>query len=205
MDLSQKDESLVCGYDNGSIVLWGLTRTEHFKTITCPDKIPILSIKFWKETKNNLITSNTKGIVSLFKVEYSFFQWSVDKKLLLDLSESDKTEYRIDKSGSSGSLPDGVFSIQVLKKELLKSHPLGKYTIVALGSMKTVIIITLEPIISSVYRYNRPTGLPDLTIPSLSWGRGTLPGNNLTCFFVIYERIAYLYIILPEESALTIL
>src|SRR5690348_4231829 len=58
LDLSQREEGMVSGYESGHIVLWGIMRTEMLKTINPTEKSPILAIKFWKETRSNIIASN---------------------------------------------------------------------------------------------------------------------------------------------------
>lgn len=179
IDLNEKDEAMVCGYDSGHIVLWGMMRNEKIKTILPVEKGPVLSIKFWKDTKNNFVASNNKGMVSLYKLESKLFQLNVEKKTLIDLANVDKSGPKFGKTDPLSHLPEGAFSIQVLNKELTKGHPLDKYTLVAIGSMKFVVILTLDPIVSIVYRCQRPAGLADWTIPALGWGEGAIPGNYL--------------------------
>lgn len=178
IDLFPKDEAMVVGYETGHIVLWNTLKTERIKTILPTEKSQVLSVKFWKDTKSLFMASNAKGMIYLYKLESTFFAWNIERKTLFDLTtvDSEKRTAKIGKTDPLIHLPDGAFSIQVLKKELTKDHELDKYTLVAIGSMKFVLIITLEPNISIVYRYHRPAGLCDWTIPSLSWGKGSLPG-----------------------------
>ena len=183
MDLSFKDACLVCGYESGHIVLWGLLRTDLLRMIPPPEKSPVLAVKFWKDVKNNILVANAKGIVYMYKVEYSFFQWSVEKKPLLDLSTPDK-KVKGTKPDPTDTLPDGFFSIQLLNKRDTANIPeLNKHTIIAIGSMKMILILTIEPTVGIVYKFPRPSGLADPMIPSLSWGKGSIPGK-LT--FILY-------------------
>lgn len=177
IDVSQREEGMVCGYESGHIVLWGLMRTEMLKTIIPTEKSPILAIKFWKETRNSIIASNARGAVSIYNLTYYFFQWTVEKKVLIDVAEQEKKMQREGRTDPLGHLPGGFFSIEILTRELTRHHKLNKYTLVALVSMRMVLIVSLDPVVSIVYRYNRPEGLSDLSIPSASWGRGALPSK----------------------------
>ena len=172
-----KDELLLCGYESGHITMWSLMKTALLNVITPTEKGPVLSLKFWKE--DSFIGSNTKGLVYLYKVESVFFKLKTEitKKVLLDLSTSDKK--KSDGLNPLDNLPDGFFSLQFLKKELVKNHPINTSTVVALGSMKMALVLTLEPNVGIVYRINRPTvGLLDPMIPTLSWGKGAIPGHE---------------------------
>lgn len=179
MDFSLKDDILMCGYEKGHLVLWSLVKkNEHLRTINPPDSnpSPIFCIKFWKEGTNNAIVSNGKGVVYLYEFSYKFFQWAADKKMLLN-HEEDKKKGIKDKMGE---FPTGFFNIQLLKKEHTKGHALSKYTLIALASMKMVLVVSLDPSPNIIYKYERPNDINELSISCISWGRGSLMGK--ICF-----------------------
>lgn len=172
IDLSSKDDSLVCGYESGHITLWGITKGDHIKTIAPIERSPILSLKFWKEIRNNFIVSDDKGIVYLYRLDSMLFQWIVDKKVLL--TPADKKAEEINKEEP---LPEAFFTLEVLKKDVIDGHSTAKYSLIALVSMKVVLVVSLEPVIRKVFKYERPNGIPLSCVPSVSWGRGGLPGT----------------------------
>ena len=146
--------------------MWNILKGDLLKTIPPTEKTSILVIRFWKELRNNFIASDTKGNVFLYKVDSLLFQLVVDKKVLLTPQE--------DKSG--GNFQEGFFTIEVLKKELTEGHGLSKYSLVAIASMKVILVITLEPTISKVFKYERPNNISLSSTPCITWGHGAIPG-----------------------------
>jgi len=172
-----REDCLISGYESGHIVLWKVDRNELQRVIPPSDRSPVISVRFWREGRSNVISSTAKGVVHLHTFVYSFFQWTTDKKVLIDAAAAAERRAKSNEIDPLGHLPDGFFDIQVLRRELTRHHSLSRYTVAALASMKMVLIITLEPVVGSVFKYVRPEGIHDLIVPSISWGKGALPGN----------------------------
>jgi len=169
IDMSLRDECLACGYENGNIILWSIQKGDLLKMIPATEKSPVLALKFWKETKNNLISSNAKGVVNLYKLDVILFQWVVEKKVLLSPSNEKKMNKENQKN-TIDELPEAFFSIQVLKPESSEENK-NKYSLVALVSMRMILVVSLEPVISKVFRYERPFETSISCAPSVSWGK----------------------------------
>lgn len=56
---------------------------------------------------------------------------------------------------------------------------LNNSTVVALASASSVIVITLEPSVKSLYKIERPSILKSPAVPCVSWGRGVTPNSTM--------------------------
>jgi len=179
IDMASRDEGLIAGYQNGTIVLWSTLKNERIKTIKPPDKLPILSVKFLRDSKNFFVASTTKGAVYQYKLSTSFLAGDAEKK---EVPIMDTLRKRLQKeileNPAKDLLPEGFFNIELLPKELTRDHLLTRYQIAALCSMKRVILVTLEPVFCIFYISERPDGVSDNIIPCVSWGNGLIPGKG---------------------------
>ena len=159
VDINKEGDALICGHEGGQLVMWDLNNGSNIKTIFAVHDSPVLCVRFWKEGRNNIISSDQSGNVFLLSINRVLFSYTVDKQLLLHKS--------------AGS----ITSIQVLDKQLAKHHFTKNFTVVALCSMSMMLIVTLEPIVRIIYRIDNPQFVKEGAVPSISWGRGALPGR----------------------------
>mmetsp|Transcript_5309 Transcript_5309/g.4497 ORF Transcript_5309/g.4497 Transcript_5309/m.4497 type:complete len:218 (-) Transcript_5309:3137-3790(-) len=143
------------------------------KTVSPKDEHPVLCVKFWKGDSNDMIVSLGSGAVYLYRFNYSFFKWRCDATKLLDPESEKKKEH----AEHLEKYPNGYHSIQILKKEHCRGHPLAQYTVVALASMKMILVVTLEPHVGIVYKFERPPELVFTSVSCISWGIGSVPGD----------------------------
>lgn len=169
MDIDSDRECLICGYERGQIVMWDLNMGTAFKHIIGAHDSTILSLKFWKDGKTHIISSDSNGNVLLLHVHKALFTYSVDKSVLLD--------------GSAGQVCD----IRIARKDILRTPNLKNCVLAALVSPLMVLVVTLEPVVGIVFRSERPTNLRPGIIPSCSWGAGTTPDipNNSDPLFAM--------------------
>lgn len=162
LDISYDGESLVAGYEKGQIILWDLYSGGNLKTILGIHDKEILCLKFYKETKNHIISSDNVGFVYLITVNKVLFSYTVDKQLLL--------------SKSAGN----VSSIRNLRSQdpLYAGHMVRNYTLVALCSLNVLLIISLEPMVRILYKMERPEYIKEGSVPYISWGKGCLKNEN---------------------------
>lgn len=191
----------MCGYESGHITLWGIAKNELLKTIPPTEKSPILTIKFWKEIRNNFVASNDKGIVYLYRLDSMIFQLVVDRKVLLRPVEEREDGSQANPS-SGNSLPEAVFSIQLLRKELTEDHNLSKYSIIALVSMRMVLVVALEPSIAKVFKYERPNSIQPSSVPSVTWGKGAIPGKLFMIYLFFWSIFSILYQVNSSNKSL---
>ena len=173
IDLSAKDDSLASGYHSGHIILWGILKSEQIMVVEPTESGPILSLKFWKGTKHNMIASNSEGFVYLYRLDSVFFQWILDRKVILTPNNEKKSTSQ-ESAQLLKSLPDGFITIQLLKSERKGTDEATPGHFVALGSPKMVLIVSLEPTIAKVFKYIRPLDVGYSNIPSVSWGYGSV-------------------------------
>ena len=184
IDISLTDTTLICGYGSGNIVLWSIQKNERIKTIKPIEMCPILTLKFWKDTKQYFIASTATGSVYMYKMDLVLLKWSVDIKPL-PINEFVRKRNPSNLGYDAGlKLPEGYFSVQILQKEYIRGHALQGSTLIALASLTKVVIITVDPF-NLVYIYKRPNHVAKL-IPSISWGKGAIPGNIIEITSLIY-------------------
>ena len=158
MDIS-KDDGLICGYEHGQLILWDLRTGSNIKTIQGFHIVPILCVKFWKETRSHIIISDIGGNVNLLVINKVLLSYTVDKQMLLTNATSP------------------ISSIAPIRKDFIKNTITS---LVALASMEMVLVVTLEPLVGIVYKFERPSYVKEGLIPSISWGFGPIPGKFLS-------------------------
>ena len=171
MDISQ-DEFLVCGHDKGGINIWELEHGVIIKSIKDYHSTAILSIKFWKDTYNHIISSDNESVIYLITLTKKLFSYEDKKVKLIDCS--------------AGT----VFSIAILRNEMIKEHPLSKLSLIALATIDKVLVISLVTM-NVLYKMENDS---IFGLPYLSWGIGALPGT------LIYQIILISYMKDNEDN-----
>jgi len=161
--ISKDGDCLAAGYEKGQIILWDLYSGSNLKTIVGLHENIILALKFYKETKSHLISSDNAGNVYLINVNKVLFSYTVDKQLLL--------------SKSAGK----VSSIQPLNSQEIfyNGHFVKNFTLVALASLNVMLIIALEPMVRILFKIERPEYVKEGSVPYISWGKGCLKDENM--------------------------
>lgn len=162
IDISKDGDCLVAGYEKGQIIIWDLYSGSNLKTIVALHENVILKIKFYKDTKSHIITSDNVGNVYLLNVNKVLFSYTVDKQLLL--------------CKSAGN----VSSIQALRSQenFYNGHIVKNFTLVAICSINVMLIISLEPMVRILYKMERPAYVKEGSVPYISWGKGCLKEEN---------------------------
>lgn len=160
LDASRDGEALISGYEKGQIVLWDLNTGANLKTIVGVSECPLLSIRFYKETKSHIVCSDNAGNVFLLNINKVFFSFTVDKQLLLHKSAGN------------------VCCIDVLRSQnnFYMAHMIKNYILIAICSLNVVLLISLEPMVRILYKFERPDYIKEGSVPCVSWGKGVLKG-----------------------------
>lgn len=178
---------MVAGYEKGQIILWDLNTGYNLKVITGLHENIILALKFYKDTKSHIISSDNIGNVSLININKVLFSYTVDKQLLL--------------SKSAGN----VSCIQPLKSQdsLYNSHIVKNFALVAVSSLNVLLIISLEPMVRILYKMERPDYIKEGSVPYISWGKGCLNNENLDMknplLAISWGNIVYLLMVTNVE------
>jgi hypothetical protein len=165
MDVSESISHLVCGYCNGFLSLWDLSKTNCIKFIPKEHKSCIIAVKFIRVEKNNFefLSSDLDGKVNRIVVSPGYFITSVDAEAIIEYNKP-------------------IFLIEVFKfnKEDRKRYRFLEEptTIVAFGCLDQILIYQLEPIRLKLFELKKPGYLTSYYVPDISFGFGYIPRNT---------------------------
>ena len=165
MDVSESISHLVCGYCNGFLSLWDLSKTNCIKFIPKEHKSCIISVKFIRVEKNNFefLSSDLDGKVNRIVVSPGYFITSVESEAIIEYNKP-------------------IFLIEVFKfnKEDKKRFKFldEPTTIVAFGCLDQILIYQLEPIKKKLFELRKPSYLTSYYVPDISFGIGYIPRNT---------------------------
>jgi hypothetical protein len=189
IDLASNGENLVAGYVDGSVKLWDVIKGTMVKAAHDLHSSPITSLRFISESKLSAISVDAGGLVN--KVTFSkTMLWntvSVDTECLLD--------------GTAGQILSThvlspITSLQAEKRP--KYHPsIKNIVLTALSSERSSFAIAVEPSISVLHRWAKPSpenlnfgpflgsespSSLQAFLPCLAWGWALISGgeNSLT-------------------------
>ena len=165
MDVSESISHLVCGYCNGFLALWDLSKTNCIKYIPKEHKSCIIAVKFIRIDKNNFefLSSDLDGKVNRVVVSPGYFITSVECEPIIEYNKP-------------------IFLIEVFKfnKEDRKKFRFleDQTTIVAFGCLDQILIYQLEPIKKKLFEFKKPSYLTSYYVPDISFGVGYIPRNT---------------------------
>ena len=165
MDVSESISHLVCGYCNGFLSLWDLSKTNCIKFIPKEHKSCIIAVKFIRVEKNNFefLSSDLDGKVNRIVVSPGYFITSVESEAIIEYNKP-------------------IFLIEVFKfnKEDKKKFKFldEPTTIVAFGCLDQILIYQLEPIKKKLFELRKPSYLTSYYVPDISFGLGYIPRNT---------------------------
>ena len=165
MDVSESISHLVCGYCNGFLSLWDLSKTDCIKFIPKEHNSCIISVKFIRVEKNNFefLSSDLDGKVNRIVVSPGFFITSVESEAIIEYNKP-------------------IFLIEVFKfnKEEKKRYLFleEETTIVAFGCLDQILIYQLEPVKRKLFELKKPSYLTSYYVPDISFGIGYIPRNT---------------------------
>ena len=165
MDVSESISHLVCGYFNGFLALWDLSKTNCIKYIPKEHQSCIIAVKFIRVEKNNFefLSSDLDGIVNRIIVSPGYFITTADSETIIEYNKP-------------------IFLIEVFKfnKEEKKRYKFleDQTTIVAFGCLDQILIYQLEPIKKKLFEFKKPSYLTSYYVPDISFGIGYIPRNT---------------------------
>ena len=159
IDISEDELFAIAGYHSGHLCLWDL-RKGKCKKSSLIHKKPILSVRFWKGLKENVISGDVLGRVVLSEYQKSLVSTSVISYELIK-----------DEIGS-------VLSIEPLKPEPMWPHPTDTHRIVAIAGVKKIVVYTLDPDVQKIFVIDKPLGVSEAACPCISWKLGMGPEDS---------------------------
>ena len=165
MDVSESISHLICGYYNGFLSLWDLSKTSCIKFMPKEHKSCVIAVKFIRVEKNNFefLSSDLDGIVNRTVVSPGYFITSADSEAIIEYNKP-------------------IFLIEVFKftKEEKKKYKFleDPTTIVAFGCLEQILIYQLEPIKRKLFEFKKPNYLTSYYVPDIGFGVGYIPRNT---------------------------
>ena len=165
MDVSESISHLICGYCNGFLSLWDLSKTNCIKFLPKEHKSCVIAVKFIRVEKNNFefLSSDLDGKVNRTVVSPGYFITSSDSETIIEYNKP-------------------IFLIEVFKftKEEKKKYKFLEEptTIVAFGCLDQILIYQLEPIKRKLYELKKPNYLTSYYVPDIGFGVGYIPRNT---------------------------
>ena len=165
MDVSESISHLVCGYCNGFLALWDLSKTNCIKFIPKEHKSCIIAVKFIRVEKSDFefFSSDLDGKVNRITVSSGYFITSVESENIIEYNKP-------------------IFLIEVFKfnKEEKKRYKFleDPTTIAAFGCLDQILIYQLEPVKRKLFEFKKPSYLTSFYVPDISFGVGYIPRNT---------------------------
>lgn len=160
IDICRDEGFAIAGYHFGQIVLWNLKTAKAVKTTNAVHKVAVMSVKFWKETKDDVISADLEGKLHLVEFQKA-------------LMSTNMTHFQVLKE-SIGN----ILAIEPLFPEPKWPHPTDTNRIVAVAGMNKIVVFTLEPEIQVIFSIDRPIGVPLHMCPCISWKLAMAPEDS---------------------------
>ena len=157
IDVHKSGQFLVAGFRNGAILLWDLKKWITIKLITNAHSTAVIALKFLKNQKLSIISSDDSGNVSNIELTKSFFMSSAHSTYLVSNCYA--------------------FTFVPMFPYPLYKSPLDEISLVAIGASNSILIIMLEPTPKKLINFKKFATAKETALPYLDWGRGAIPGN----------------------------
>ena len=167
IDISSDEQFAVAGYHFGQLHLWDISKGKSKKSTNTIHKKPVLSVKFWKGIKDNVISGDLSGKVVISEYQKKLVSTSVNSFELFK-----------DEVGP-------VLSIEPLKPDPLWPHPTDSQWIVAISGHKKIVIYTLEPDLQRVFTIDKPIGVSETFCPFVSWKLAMAPEDSSPLHYIL--------------------
>ena len=156
MDISDEHHLLAAGFENGHICLWDLKEKKLIKTMTEVHKATVLSVRIWKSSPINFISSDSSGNIQLTEAESFVMYLNVKSKLLFKKSAGFVT--------CMDALNRYEWSHDILSEDMLNQ------VVIAMSSMAIVFICCVDPNAEIMFKLPRQHYIKENALSSVAWG-----------------------------------
>jgi len=188
IDIASNGENIIAGYTSGLVVLWDIIRGTVLKTVAETHPSPITYVRFLSEREIKAVTVDAAGLVNKlnFSKNILWSAYSLETECLLDGTAGQILAINV--------LPS-MSTFQQMPKDATPDPSclpfLEKLALLALSSERSSFVVAVEPGISVLHRWSRPSEeriLPNKDpesddkgqpyLPCLSWGWALVLGGG---------------------------
>jgi hypothetical protein len=161
LDISPDETWFIAGYFHGQIVMWDLKSGSSVKASNTVHRKTVLALRFWKNSRTNVISSDAEGGIHLVEYSKSFLSTSINHTCFI------RNELGI------------CVAIEPLFPSITMPHQTDNVRLVALGSLRFVVVAKLEPKAELLFKIVKPDGIVEGMMPCISWNFGQAPGDTV--------------------------
>jgi hypothetical protein len=160
VDVSDDEQWAAAGYYGGQVSLWDLRSGNCVKSSGNLFGYAVVSCKFWKHNKNNIIAADLSGKVATIEYGKSFLSTQISSNTIL--------------TGEAGQ----VISIQPLFSDPNWPHPTDSSIVVVMACVDRILLYSLEPDFTILMGIERPEEVSEGFLPSISIKIASGPGED---------------------------
>lgn len=160
LDISDDEQWGAAGYYGGQLSLWDLRSGNCVRSSNNLFTQPVISCKFWKHSKNNIIAADLSGKVATIEYGKSFLTTTINSNTIL--------------TGEAGI----IINIQVLFSDPNWPHPTDSSIVIAMACVDRILLYSLEPEVTILMGIERPEDVEEGFLPSISLKIASCPGEE---------------------------
>jgi WD40 repeat protein len=203
IDISSNGENLVAGYTTGTLILWDVIKGTMLKSLRDVHPSPITILRFISEKSLSIVSVDAGGLVNklTFVKTMLWSNYNVETECLLDGTAGQILAMNV--LPPMSSLKTVPMCITENKKKQPYHPSVHKLVLLALSSDRGSFAIAVEPSVSVLHRWarpseeqintarfiselkggsrcDRPSSPPSAFLPCLSWGWALVSGGENT-------------------------
>ncbi|OMJ77406.1 hypothetical protein SteCoe_23007 [Stentor coeruleus] len=160
IDISDDEQWAAAGYHGGQLCLWDLRSGSCTRSSGNIFSASVVSCKFWKHNKNNVIAADLMGKVALMEYGKSFLTTTINSNTIL--------------TGEAGI----IISIEPLFSDPNWPHSTDSSVVVAMACVDRILVYSLEPETTILLGIERPDEVPENFLPCISLKLAAAPGEE---------------------------
>ena len=203
IDIASNGETLVAGYTNGTVILWDVIKGSMVKTVSEVHPSPITVVRFISEKTLSIVSVDAGGLVNklTFVKTMLWSNFNVETECLLDGTAGQILA--MDVLSPMSSLKTTPMCITEDKRKQPYHSSIHRLVLIALSSERSSFAIAVEPSVSVLHRWPRPSNEqigvssflsdvntdqnrnsqqssapPAVFLPCLSWGWALVSGGE---------------------------
>ena len=203
IDIASNGETLVAGYTNGNVILWDIIKGSMVKTVSEVHPSPITVVRFISEKTLSIVSVDAGGLVNklTFVKTMLWSNFNVENECLLDGTAGQILA--MDVLSPMSSLKTTPMCITEDKRKQPYHSSIHRLVLIALSSERSSFAIAVEPSVSVLHRWPRPSieqmgvssflsdvntdqsrnaqqssAPPAVFLPCLSWGWALVSGGE---------------------------